>query len=620
VDDDIDLPTISYPRTISEIIQAYTSGNLSIVTVTPGQGADLDTPLDAWEQRDPRAEDQGRAADLVDHLNDNLEYYHHAIWWTMDPSRRFMLFDGFTTPDGRRSVASVVENRLIGIVGNSLVMPVARGVNLDPRFAPRDAGTVVDLFPNYRPATPVPPSRVSLPTRGVFAEAIMGDCNACERRDDSRLWRWEDAPLDEVPSIQPLSTESRRAEPPSTAPTPFPTPVVSIQNAPAAPDPAGVRVAADLLGSQSFTDITGLGGTQANAAMAYQQALQTAGTFGKEAAKLAAQAAALRSIDKSMGAIDNAEASGKISAEEARSLRLSALRRMVGDGGQTSTSEVEEHVGTVDRAATRGSIDAEDARNLNRTALQDYVTGDGGQRDELPIQFTGASADVRTAVAEFAWGLVKQEITTLLKTADITIAAPKPGSQGLLRHYTDPSEYLSLWDEAMLISLDDVGGGVVSDGLSGEIEVLWKTARLSDNAVRKEEKWLGDVLTKISCLQDIQFIVKPNTWKAGKAVSEGTVTFDLWQETDTIQTKLQQAHDLSQRTGKVVPVLVGTPKVMVIVTMDIKPGLTGNAVRGTWRIPLEQTLSPHRFLTVIGDTVLERGRPLAWSPGQVIQL
>src|SRR6185369_4606165 len=97
--------------------------------------AALYAPLDAWEQCNPRKDDERLAAELVEHLNDNFEYYHHAIWWTMDPNRRYMLLDGCYAPgsDGR-SVASVVENRLIGIVGNSVVLPVARGVHLDPRF------------------------------------------------------------------------------------------------------------------------------------------------------------------------------------------------------------------------------------------------------------------------------------------------------------------------------------------------------------------------------------------------------------------------------------------------------------------------------------------------------
>ena len=53
----------------------------------------------------------------------------------MSPDRRYMLLDGFEAPNaGGRSVASVVDNTLIGIVGNCLVMPVSRGIHLDPTF------------------------------------------------------------------------------------------------------------------------------------------------------------------------------------------------------------------------------------------------------------------------------------------------------------------------------------------------------------------------------------------------------------------------------------------------------------------------------------------------------
>src|SRR4029078_7716674 len=116
-------------------------------------------------------------------------YYHKAIWWQMDPDRRFMLLDGFVAPNaGGRSVASVVENRLIGIIGNSLVLPVARGFHLDPTYA-QDGDKPIDLLAHYAPSTPIPPMRISLPTRGVFAEAVMGACNSCEEKDETRFWR-----------------------------------------------------------------------------------------------------------------------------------------------------------------------------------------------------------------------------------------------------------------------------------------------------------------------------------------------------------------------------------------------------------------------------------------------
>jgi hypothetical protein len=324
VNDDIDPPRVTG--------SVSATGEFSLNPLTPGTGATLFTPLDSWEQRSPRTEDKRLAKELVEHLNDNLEFYHHAIWWTMDPNRRYMLLDGFHAPgSNNRSVASVVENRVIGIVGNALVLPVARGVHLAPRFVKDQYGNRVNLLDVYKLRWPVPSANVSLPTRGVFAEAVLGNCNSCEEIDDSKFWRWEESPMDEPPAIGPISTDTRRAEPASTQPSSFPTPIVSIQNAPSAPDPAGVAGVLNALGKQSFPDITGLAGTQANAAAAYSQALDTAYKFGKEASTLAQQAAMINAKDKALGAIDKAETAGQIDKEQAKQLRVSALKKMVGD-------------------------------------------------------------------------------------------------------------------------------------------------------------------------------------------------------------------------------------------------------------------------------------------------
>jgi hypothetical protein len=337
VNDDIDLPIVAYTGATTVPIPpvpipGFPTNWIPVAGMTPirgGDGAILYTPLDEWEQRSPRLEDIRLSAELEEHLNANLEYYHNAIWWTMDPNRRYMLLDGYEAPnaDGR-SVASVVDNTLIGIVGNSLILPVAPGNRLDPRFKLADGMTLLDA---YAPQSPVPPSRVSLPTRGVFAEAVMGDCNSCEEIDDTRFWRWDEVPIDEPPPLDTSALASRQTPPSYGTPTQFPTPIVSIQNAPAAPDPAGVKAALDTLSKQSFPDITGLAGTQANAAAAYSKAMDTALQFGKEASTLAQQAAMTKNIGQTMRAIDKAEGENKIDQGDAKQLRTSALRTMTGD-------------------------------------------------------------------------------------------------------------------------------------------------------------------------------------------------------------------------------------------------------------------------------------------------
>ncbi|MBN7769291.1 helix-hairpin-helix domain-containing protein [Marinobacter daepoensis] len=264
------------------------------------------TPLTRAELRNPREEDVERANALRDHLNDNMEYYHQSLWADMDPSRRFMFLDGIRVtdyseadrfPEGVvRSVASVVENRVIGVVGNSLVMPVAPGFRLDPNIQGRD----VDLLSLYRPATPIEPMRLSLPTKGVFAEAVLGHCNSCEQIEDNRFWRWSEEPIPDSPTqIAPVSTVSRVGDAPDTTPTPLSAPVVNVQNAPAAPDPTGIGAALQLLANPDvFRNITGLSQNQKNAIQALQSSLSTADSFGGKAASLTALAAKLDAIEK----------------------------------------------------------------------------------------------------------------------------------------------------------------------------------------------------------------------------------------------------------------------------------------------------------------------------------
>ncbi|WP_196490795.1 hypothetical protein, partial [Erythrobacter donghaensis] len=79
---------------------------------------------------------------------------------------------------------------------------------------------------------PLPPRRISLPTRGVHAEAILGECNSCMVRDDTRFWHWESEkfPGVEPPQIAESSTATRRQAPLDTEPDSLAAPVVAIQN------------------------------------------------------------------------------------------------------------------------------------------------------------------------------------------------------------------------------------------------------------------------------------------------------------------------------------------------------------------------------------------------------
>ncbi len=328
----------------------------------------LSTPLDRIELRNPRKEDRLLSRRLLKHLNEHLEYYHRMIWLSMDAERRYMLLDGIEAPntDGR-SVASVVENQLISIVGNCLILPVADGYNLDPTYRTEDGVSLLDA---YAPLTPPPPSRISIPTKGVFAEAVMGKCNSCEPKDESRFWRWEESPCPDDPTpIDKVSADSRRSAPPELHPEGFPSPIIAMQNAPAAPDPNGLTATLQVLSNPNlFRDITGLTENQRNALTALQQAFDTAQSFGigamKEATKLAA-------LDKTTRKIRSAKEQGLIDENQAKQLTKKAIESVIDDDRQ----DPEQVVGSIQNAVESGLIDKEQGSLLTADAFRRLIHG-----------------------------------------------------------------------------------------------------------------------------------------------------------------------------------------------------------------------------------------------------
>jgi hypothetical protein len=293
---------------------------------------EIPTPLDRTEKNDPRQGDRRLVRTLLDILNEHVEFMHRVIWLSMDPNRRFMFLDGVLAPDADgRSVASVVENRVIGIVGNSLVMPVVPGLKLDPTYE-FAAQTTADLRQHYA-ADPPPPMRVSVPTRGVFAEAVMGACNSCEHIDDTKFWHWDEAPIPDAPApIDALSTASRATTAPSVTPSDYPDALVAMQNAPAAPDPSGLSAALGALGTTNlFRDLTGLALNQENASGALKSVLSTAQSFASQGAALAQQKFLNGQVDRNLDLIKAARERKQITPEQAQEMTESMFRGALGE-------------------------------------------------------------------------------------------------------------------------------------------------------------------------------------------------------------------------------------------------------------------------------------------------
>jgi hypothetical protein len=432
----------------------------------------VSTPLSREELRDPRQEDRELARKLTAHLNEHLERYHRAIWLWMDPERRYMLIDGFEAPNSNgRSVASVIENRLIAIVGNCLVFPVAPGFQLDPTFQSECEGPV-DLLKAYAPASPIPPARVSIPTKGVFAESIMGHCNSCEQKDDSLFWRFEESPCGDEPTpIEAISTESRRGEQPDLTAKDLPAPIINLQNAPPAPDPTGLVEALRLIGTPNlFRDITGIEGTQRNALAALMASLDTAKAFGSDAAKLAQQKSMTQDIDKTLRTIKDAEQGGVISSQTAGELTERALRGVVGD------LPPEEHVTDVPEVK---EVLKQAAGRKGRVSVRDgseSVEVDSGTATSIEFEVPGVVPPLQQPSVMTCWATVA---TMLLSWRDqqsytideaMNLAGPK---------------YKKLFDERKGLRAADHEDFAAALGFVSEPPMSYSVARINELLVSR---------------------------------------------------------------------------------------------------------------------------------------
>ncbi|MBK9196494.1 MAG: hypothetical protein IPO17_16235 [Flavobacteriales bacterium] len=300
-------------------------------------GALMSFPLEAWDEVDERAAIKNAVNELVEHLNEHVEFYHKAIWWSMDRDRLMMMLDGFFVPgSNNQSIASVVDREPVAIIGNSLVYRVGAGSFLGIGNITKPA----ELYAQYAGREPAQdPLLISLPTDGLYAQTIMDECLALEEHQGSVDWVLND-PDPDLGTIDPSLMMSRRADVSSTlTPTQMPTTIINLQNAPDAPAPTGLGAALTAVGNgNAFRDMAGLAGTQQNAAAALQTAASLATNFGNQAAALkmadmAKNKQATEDANKQMASVQKAKDQGLISDADAAGHTNKILGGMHTGGG-----------------------------------------------------------------------------------------------------------------------------------------------------------------------------------------------------------------------------------------------------------------------------------------------
>lgn len=353
--------------TVQGVAMSYTTPHFtgSLFSGFPGDdllddsGVVLPIPLTSNDLRNPRREDEYLQQELIDHLNAHLEHYNNVLWRGLDPNRRYMLLDGFAietferdgSPAGTRSLASVVDNELVTIAGNALVFPVADGYRVSRALLIEGPGQADEadetareraLLDRYRPLTPVEPYRLSTPTRGIYAEAVLGECDACETVKENSSQDWSRFGVDEPTAIAPVTTPTPQRTDWKAVWAQLASPLVALQSGAVLPAPgaalAGLSDA--LTEAGAFRDVTGLAGNQDNVIRTYLSNQENAKAFAEMAKGLASQEHNTENSRSIMQTLDAARQSGAITDQDHRQLVRDHLGTIV-DGGQRETREAE---------------------------------------------------------------------------------------------------------------------------------------------------------------------------------------------------------------------------------------------------------------------------------------
>jgi len=238
--------------------QSYESGNLVIKSVNEESHRQLILPTlrriaplgpPSFSPADQTDRDQ--CSTLIKHLNTHSVHYSRAIALSRDTYRRMDDLDAIKFQDPSTALDHV-ENRPLEVIGRYLAYPSSDQV-WNKLINSKIKDTIDPDIATFNERL------VTLPTRGVFAEAKLGHCNASERIDNTRFWDWQQSPIPHFASdIAPVTPVTPQPQQQNLSPTAFPSSIVNIVNPPAAPDPTGLASALKVLGTPNiFRDLSG---------------------------------------------------------------------------------------------------------------------------------------------------------------------------------------------------------------------------------------------------------------------------------------------------------------------------------------------------------------------------
>lgn len=259
-----------------------------VVTETDDETEEPISPIPQAPASQPATKegDTARAAILLNHINANRFHYSMKIWASLDPSERRLLLHFMLG-----SSVHLVGDEVHGIVGNLLALSWN--------------GTLPDWIDQQGNPIASAESITTLPTRGVFAEAHLGHCNAAEERDVTRLWNFDELPVSLLPNIEGL-TPGPKGTAPSIAQPSLPQGILNIVGAPAEPDPTGMANALQLLRTpEIFRNMSGLAQVSTLLGQLIESA-QAPSLNPESASEKAAKVKQIQQLGQAKAAVDSA--------------------------------------------------------------------------------------------------------------------------------------------------------------------------------------------------------------------------------------------------------------------------------------------------------------------------
>lgn len=145
------------------------------------------------------------------HVIENTMYYSQAVWASLTSDERAIMLEQYTIgiPGVSGEIGeeiplmNCVQNEVYGFYGNCMLMPFSYPPELADLLN-TSTREIQDALYNYhtmafRPTT----SMVSMSTRGMVGEAVLGNSNASEKIDLTRFWNWNDSPITHSDAIKP---------------------------------------------------------------------------------------------------------------------------------------------------------------------------------------------------------------------------------------------------------------------------------------------------------------------------------------------------------------------------------------------------------------------------------